>query len=231
MDCKLTYADHASYDPTATVVAYNTYRANGLYDPDYTSTGHQPLGYDQWSALYFCWVVPYVDVEMTLTPGSTDTQGVCYGFLWQSTPTIVSTDVNVLRECSFGKTAFFVPDSGRPLTLKARVPNWRMFALDELDYIEQGPNGFGGCTAQDPARGSYLFTWVGTTINSSDPVSVNVNIKLTYGARFTSPIPQTASLFREGRIIEKPPVRAIKQEPLSEKAAEKKQNTPIVFLL
>jgi hypothetical protein len=205
MDVQLAYCDHSSYDPTATVVAYNTYRANSLFDPDYTSAGHQPMGYDQWSSLYQCWVVPYVTVEMTITPGSAATQGVIFGFLWQSTATIVSTDVNVLRECRFGRTAFFVPDSGRPITLKYRVENWRLAALDQQEFIEQGQNGFGGCVDSNPIRGSYLFTWVGTTTSASDPVSVTVDMRLTYAARFTNPIPQTASL---AVIHEKSPVVA-----------------------
>lgn len=28
------------------------WRANDLYDPDYSSTGHQPMGFDQWMNLY-----------------------------------------------------------------------------------------------------------------------------------------------------------------------------------
>jgi len=208
MDTNLVYCDQASYDSTSSVVAYNCYRANSCFDPDVTGVGHQPLGYDQWSALYYCWVVPYCDVEMTVTSGSSETQGVKFGFLWQTTATIVSTDVTLLSELAFSsRSAFMVPDSGRPLTLKARVPNWRLFGLDQQDYVIQGPNGFGGCTETNPSRGSYLFTWVGTTLSTNEPLAVNVNVKLTYATRFTSPIPNTASLYAvvdKGFVASKP---------------------------
>lgn len=37
---------------TATIIDRWDFRANSLYDPDYTYTGHQPLCYDQWTAFY-----------------------------------------------------------------------------------------------------------------------------------------------------------------------------------
>lgn len=38
--------------PTADVPASHTYRANGIFDPDYTGVGHQPRGFDQWASHY-----------------------------------------------------------------------------------------------------------------------------------------------------------------------------------
>lgn len=43
--------------PTLGAQATYRYRANGLYDPDFTSTGHQPMFFDQMSALYDHFVV------------------------------------------------------------------------------------------------------------------------------------------------------------------------------
>jgi hypothetical protein len=167
---------------------------------------------------------------MTVTPGSTATQGVVFGFLWQTTPTIVSTDVNVLRESKLGRTGYFVPNSGRPVKLHCRVDNARMFALSQLDYIEQGSNGFGGCTGTNPSRGSYLMTWVGTTLGSNEPAAVNVSVSLTYGVRFMSPIPQTASL---SSIHPKPAVHSLL--PTVEQKQETKEDTeiqhPVFFLV
>lgn len=37
--------------------ASHIFRANGLFDPNNTGTGHQPMGYDQWMAFYDHWTV------------------------------------------------------------------------------------------------------------------------------------------------------------------------------
>lgn len=36
---------------------YKVYRANGMYDPDYSSSGHQPYGFDQLMAVYTSYMV------------------------------------------------------------------------------------------------------------------------------------------------------------------------------
>jgi len=47
----LTYADIIAISPGSHVGQY-TFRGNSVYDPDYTSTGHQPYYRDQLAALY-----------------------------------------------------------------------------------------------------------------------------------------------------------------------------------
>ena len=48
------------------------FRANGLYDPDRTGTGHQPFGYDEWSPIYdhFTVVGSRITVYPLAPPGS-----------------------------------------------------------------------------------------------------------------------------------------------------------------
>ncbi len=49
--CKLDYVDFITMNPTLIGVDY-FYRANSAFDPDYSSTGHQPMGYDRLAAAY-----------------------------------------------------------------------------------------------------------------------------------------------------------------------------------
>jgi len=52
----LRYADTFSLTSTSGAVATHVFAANDLYDPDRTSTGHQPMGFDQMMIFYnhFC---------------------------------------------------------------------------------------------------------------------------------------------------------------------------------
>jgi len=55
------------YPASASAGSYGTYhfRCNGLYDPDYTSTGHQPYLFDQLSGLYDHYMVKSARIKIT----------------------------------------------------------------------------------------------------------------------------------------------------------------------
>lgn len=54
---KLKYYSQAILNPGAGTQAIQVFRANDLFDPDYTYTGHQPRGFDQLMPLYDHFVV------------------------------------------------------------------------------------------------------------------------------------------------------------------------------
>jgi len=55
-DAKITYTEQFLMTGGANVQTY-AFVANGLYDPNYTATGHQPAYFDQYMALYHRYVV------------------------------------------------------------------------------------------------------------------------------------------------------------------------------
>ena len=48
----MRYTELLQLADAVTGLAYNVYNANGIWDPNFSATGHQPMGYDQWSTLY-----------------------------------------------------------------------------------------------------------------------------------------------------------------------------------
>jgi hypothetical protein len=52
MQVKMRYYIPVQYTMSGTVSDDNLYNLNSIFDPDRTLAGHQPLGYDQWSAFY-----------------------------------------------------------------------------------------------------------------------------------------------------------------------------------
>lgn len=54
---KMRYATTLTLDMNRVTLGYHLLRANGLYDPDTTGVGHQPLYRDQMAALYTNYMV------------------------------------------------------------------------------------------------------------------------------------------------------------------------------
>lgn len=71
---KLVYCDYITMaEPVTTGFTHYKFHANDMYDPDATSVGHQPMGFDQYTAQYQHWMV--LRSKITLTRCSTGTAG------------------------------------------------------------------------------------------------------------------------------------------------------------
>lgn len=68
----LRYCDNITLSTTLTPVG-NLFRMNSLYDPDYTGVGHQPMYFDQLTAVYSRFSVLNSKIKVTFTAISHDT--------------------------------------------------------------------------------------------------------------------------------------------------------------
>lgn len=67
------YVERVQLDPsTGGIIDEYIFCANGLYDPNVTGTGHQPMGFDQMYALYSHYTVTHATITVTFVNG-TDT--------------------------------------------------------------------------------------------------------------------------------------------------------------
>lgn len=87
---KLKYVDNVTLNPGVASIASHLFRANSLFDPDYSGVGHQPLGFDQWTTFYDMYRVVGAKISATFFPtGEHDTCGV-YLDNDTTTPTVLS---------------------------------------------------------------------------------------------------------------------------------------------
>ena len=66
----LPYSDHLLTVAASGVMTNYQFRLNSAFDVDFTSTGHQPLGFDQWSLFYNHYVVKEVRWSMVTAPNN-----------------------------------------------------------------------------------------------------------------------------------------------------------------
>lgn len=68
---KLRYVDSTlTLNPAAGLTQTIAYRANSVYNPYFPAGGHQPMGFDQWAAIYTRYVVVGAKITVTPTPVS-----------------------------------------------------------------------------------------------------------------------------------------------------------------
>lgn len=68
---KLKYGALINKNDALAAVVHQIFRANSLFDPDFTGIGHQPMGFDQWSALYSRYRVNAAKIEVTWVQSNT----------------------------------------------------------------------------------------------------------------------------------------------------------------
>lgn len=69
----MTYCTHYSPETTSGLATDTIFRLNSIFDPDLTSSGHQPQGHDQWNFLYSRYRVDACEVY--LQPGTSSAAG------------------------------------------------------------------------------------------------------------------------------------------------------------
>lgn len=67
MRVKLRYVDHTTHTHTSGAIKTWLMRGNSVFDPDYTFTGHQPSGFDEFAAFYQYYRVVASKVEVILS--------------------------------------------------------------------------------------------------------------------------------------------------------------------
>jgi len=111
----LRYCDDFKLTSTAGATVSNVYRANGIFDPDYTGGGHQPLFRDAWVGLYDYYTVLGSKITVTYISLSA-TVPFIIGLQGSDTPSLTST-VTTWCEQNNGVSSLLGNISAGPQTL------------------------------------------------------------------------------------------------------------------
>lgn len=184
---KLKYVERISMNPAIGVFSIYNFRANSLYDPNLSGTGHQPLGYDQWSAFYDHYNVIGAKIKCTfMSSGATAaTDHALVGILLDDDVSSFSVSTSELMEQGKATTKFMSVSSaaGRAIVHKGFSAK-RFFHLanvsDNVDRIGSSVDG-------SPSEEAYFRLFVGPKNTSLDVSNVDVLVEITYIAMFTEP--------------------------------------------
>lgn len=116
----LKYNDTFYLSSSSGTITTWQYILNGLYDPDYTGTGHQPMYFDQLMGIYNHYCVIGTKMKVTFTAYDENIVPMTVG-LWQNDDTaIVPTNFNSMTEQSKGKQAVIGNGGDGQVTLELK---------------------------------------------------------------------------------------------------------------
>lgn len=137
----LRYCDVVS--PTSAALGNYVFSANGCYDPDITGTGHQPLYFDQYMAVYDHYLVVRSAIRVTALPNATTP----YTLTVMPNDDNGSTSVNTTEWESPGAANRVVHNSEGPKTVSILYKPEGAFT----DLISANPN-MRGTVAANPTE-------------------------------------------------------------------------------
>lgn len=166
------------------VVIYN-FSANGAYDPNITSTGHQPMGFDQMISMYEQYTVLRSHIKVTFVQTTDDHFPVRVAVYLNPDTTNVS--IPALVENGLLKTDVIVGVDGyhsvKTLELSCDVPKY--FGRSRGEVIAD-PN-LSGTAAANPTEQVYftIAAWCFDTTSSG--MSIYCDVTLSYDIHYWEP--------------------------------------------
>ena len=186
---KLVYTDTVLLSSTGSVAfTTHTFRANSVFDPDWTGAGHQPTRFDQLAALYQRYEVLKSKIRVQFTTGQLqDTSTtvalgpwhvgvVCSG---QATPAGTGTDP--------GYTLAESPRSDHGALCESMVKTCKTYWDRSLNGVVKHDDALTAAVGANPGSEGYYILWAFNEGNVA-ATSVLAHVRIEYEVRFTRPV-------------------------------------------
>lgn len=164
MSCRLRYSSGVSLSTTGAIATY-LFRANSIFDPDYSGIGHQPYGHDTYASIYNKYIVKASYITVSLVSNST--QGMLGISLTDDNT--VNGDWNTVRETKGTKYI--------PLTFTGAPTVTNSFKADYLDPSQKDlmQASFGA----NPNQVQFYHIWYDSK-NPTTESAIDIVVNITY---------------------------------------------------
>jgi len=167
-------------------MSQHVFRLNSLFDPDFTATGHQPLGFDQWAQFYNHYVVNGCEWEIQTIPSESIQP--------------VLTGAYVSDDSSIPSNATDLMELGAEISLGNVYTGDAVSTHGSIDIAEFFRRPRGGLALDDNLKAAVTsnpFEQVYLNIVAQSPVGISHNthvlIRLVYDCMFMEPKDLAAS--------------------------------------
>lgn len=166
------YEENINITSTGGAMTVTRFALNGMYDPNISGTGHQPLNFDQMTALYNHYTVIGAKATVSvINQTSGGTAGV-FGITVNDDISVAFTDISGLGEQGAGKTRLLAAAMNQPETMTQTWSAKQTFGGDIM-----ANNSLSGTVSANPSELSYLDVVYQALGGATTAVSVKVHIE------------------------------------------------------
>lgn len=176
---KLRYSTVVGMGNAVGVVNNYVFRANSGFDPDWSGSGHQPMGWDTWTSLYNEYVVIGSRINVRWKQSLVGTYA---GVFLSASPTLGYTTASEMIEAQKGTTRLLSPqrEAGRSFATYSAKKFYN------IKDIKDNTDRLGASTGANPAEGAYFQIW-SQAADSSSEFSLLADVLIEYIILFSEP--------------------------------------------
>lgn len=147
--------------------------ANSMYDPNATSTGHQPLYFDQMTALYDHYVVVGSKITVTFPPAIDSNLNIGIYVDDDASNSLTSSDT--VAEQSLAVRRLMTPTAVRPVTITKKWSAKKYFGGSILANTD-----LQGTVSANPVEQSFFMIYAQSQVSPSATYSYNPIVSVEY---------------------------------------------------
>lgn len=180
MRTKLRYVENVALSSSAGAVGRNSFSPQSLFKPNNSGTGHQPMYFDQFSAIYSRYKVHSAVIRATFNVVTETAATSCFavGVFANSASALPSSDPQTLMEDNHGKHAICNGRNGNT--------GQRTITLDYAPFRDTGVtvNDDSLTTLTNTGAATYFWNvWV-ADLQSTGTTNVVVSVEIIYDVEF-----------------------------------------------
>ncbi len=193
---KLRYVDLVSINAAGAGIAKHTFRANSIFDPDETSTGHQPLMHDEYALLYGSYRVLSSKIRVSpVNDTSSNVNPMLYGVYRDYDTTLTYAQGTSIIEDMRNKGSWGFAGSSATLQPYVQTLAARSTSFNGNKHLSPEGRNNAILMGSNPSTGTfdaYYQVWA-SSLSATDPGAMLFLVQIDYIVEFTDPIVVTPS--------------------------------------
>lgn len=178
---KLKYTQSGQWDPVvASPNVTQQWTGNSLFDPDFTGTGHQPLGFDQYAAFYSYYRVHASLLVVQLMSTAAANGSYLKFYLTPTLTSVIPGNVDTGTEQPYAKRRFLAANTANNIvTLKNKMYTKKLFGYKTINQ----ETDFAAAVTASPVN-LWYWTLSSSTVGGANTSGVYYDATIYYYAEF-----------------------------------------------